>query len=55
LSLCAGQGKQDFEKDVQKNISRVKKVIFLKKESLNKQRKVETLRYLKVNIVCIFS
>jgi len=48
--LCAGQGKQEFEKDVKKNISRVKKVIFLKKESISKHKKAEALKYIKVSL-----
>jgi len=47
LTLCAGQGKQEFEKDVEKNISRVKKVIWLKNEDLKKQKKIEALSYMK--------
>lgn len=47
LTLCAGQGKQEFEKDVGKNISRVKKVIWLKNEDLKKQKKIEALSYMR--------
>ena len=48
MTLCAGQGKQEFEKDVEKNIARVKKVIWLKNEDLKKQKKIEALNYMKV-------
>jgi len=39
LTLCAGQGKQDFERDLNKNILRVKKLSWYKKQEIFKTKK----------------
>lgn len=46
--MCNSPDKKDFEKEIQKNISRVKKVIWLKEQAINKQKRIQTLNDLKV-------
>lgn len=48
LSLCSGQGLQIFERDLEKNILRVKKVMWLKQVEMMRAKKLEVYNYLMV-------
>ena len=48
LTLCAGQGKQDFEQDLNKNIFKVKKLRWYKKQEIMRAKRIEAVEYLKV-------
>jgi len=50
LTLCAGQGKQNFERDLNKNILRIKKLKWYKEEEMKKEKKIELLDYIKALI-----
>jgi len=50
LTLCAGQGKQNFERDLNKNILRIKKLKWYKEEEIKREKKVQLLEYLKALI-----
>ena len=54
LTLCAGQQKQDFEKDIYINMLRVRKLMWYKKQEHSKAQKVEILQILKVEFSIFF-
>ena len=48
LTLCAGQGKQDFEQDLRNNISKLKKLRWYKKQEIIRAKRIEAVEYIKV-------
>jgi len=50
LTLCAGQGKQDFEKDLYRNMLRVRKLMWYKKNEEVRIHKLEMLEILKTSL-----
>ena len=48
LTLCAGQKKQTFEKDLNKNILKIKKLKWYKEDEIKREKKIELLNYLQV-------
>jgi len=46
LTLCAGQKKQTFEKDLNKNILKIKKLRWYKEDEIKREKKIELLNYL---------
>ena len=51
LTLCAGQQKQDFEKDIYVNMLRVRKLMWYKKQEHSNEQKFEILHILKVKFL----
>eukprot|EP01017_Pseudomicrothorax_dubius_P021433 TRINITY_DN230_c0_g1_i4.p1 TRINITY_DN230_c0_g1~~TRINITY_DN230_c0_g1_i4.p1 ORF type:complete len:283 (-),score=63.78 TRINITY_DN230_c0_g1_i4:141-989(-) len=47
LTLCAGQKKQEYEKELQRNILRLRKLIWFKKDEALRKRKLDMLANIK--------
>jgi STIP1 family protein 1 len=50
LTLCSGQGKREFEKDVYRNMLKVRKLMWYKKYEESKAVKIEMLKTLRANL-----
>lgn len=50
LTLCSGQNKREFEKDLQKNILKAKKLRWYKEQQFKREEKIDFIKFVKETI-----